>query len=253
MQAQHSPGLALPRPGFTREAMEALSSGRGEPGWMLAKRGKALDAYTAMDAPQWRRTDLSRLKWEGLIPYAPSQGATDGLDALPPKLHEALAAYGKRAGLLLQRDSARTYLDLADEARQQGVIWTDLDTAVREHPDLVQRYFMEPGTQAEADKYVSLQGAFWSGGALLYVPAGVQVDLPFVSVLWMEMPGLAAFPPLLLVAEAGSRITFVSELLSMGCDICPQAYHGGMARSSWVRVPKSDSSVRRIWEPMSMT
>jgi Fe-S cluster assembly protein SufD len=99
---------------------------------------------------------------------------------------------------------------------------------VREHPDLVQRYFMQPGTQADADKYVALQGAFWSGGALLYVPAGVQVDLPFVSVLWMEMPGLAAFPPLLLVAEAGSRITFVSELLSMGCEVCPQAYHGGI-------------------------
>ena len=65
------------------------------------------------------------------------------LDALPPKLHDALAAYGQRAGLILQRDSAQVYLDLADNVRAQGVIWTDLHTAVKEYPDLVQEYFME--------------------------------------------------------------------------------------------------------------
>jgi Fe-S cluster assembly protein SufD len=122
----------------------------------------------------------------------------------------------------------RTYVDLADEARQRGVIWTDMDTAVREYPDLVRQYFGE-GCKSTADKYVALLGAFWSGGSFLYVPAGVQVDLPFVSVLWIEMPRLAVFPPLLLIAEAGSRVTLVSELLSVGCETCPDTYHGGVA------------------------
>ena len=129
----------------------------------------------------------------------------DDLDALPPKLHEALAAYGQRAGLMLQRDSARVYLDLADEARDQGVIWTDMDTAVREHPDLVQQYFMDEAVPATADKYTALHAAFWSGGTLLYVPENVTVELPFVSVLWQEMPSLAVFPPYLLIAEEGQQ------------------------------------------------
>jgi len=220
---------SLPKPGFTRAAMEALSTGRGEPSWMREKRYAALNHYGVAETPRWRRTDISRLTWQELIPYAPPKAPVSDLGALPPKLHEALGVYGKRAGLLLQQDSTRTFVDLADEARQRGVIWTDMDTAVREHPDLVRQYFMEEGAKSTADKYTALQGAFWSGGSFLYVPAGVQVDLPFVSVLWIEMPRLAVFPPQLLIAEAGSRVTLVSELLSMGCETCPDTYHGGVA------------------------
>jgi len=229
-QNQAIPLLTLPRPGFNRRAMEVLSASRGEAPWLLASRAAGLERYEAMSAPHWRRTDLNRIKWDELVPYAPTQAPATGLDLLPPKLHAALAAYGERAGLLLQRDSARTHVDLSADARRQGVIWTDLETAVREHPDLVRRCFAESASREEPDKYSSLHDAFWSGGAFLYVPAGAQVDLPFVSVLWMEMPGLAAFPPLLVAAEAGSRVTFVSELLSMGCELCPQGYHGGITR-----------------------
>ncbi|HSR29206.1 MAG TPA: Fe-S cluster assembly protein SufD, partial [Anaerolineae bacterium] len=150
------------------------------------------------------------------------------LDALPPKLHDALAAYGQRAGLILQRDSAQVYLDLADNVRAQGVIWTDLHTAVKEYPDLVQKYFMEQAVPVTTDKYTALNAAFWSGGTFLYVPKNVMVELPFVSVLWQEMPQLAVLAPTVLVAETGSQVTLVSELLSMGCASCPNTYHGGV-------------------------
>jgi hypothetical protein len=134
--------LNLPAQGFSREALETLSAARNEPGWMLERRYEGWYHYEEMEPPFWRRTDISKLKWEGLIPYAPSQVPVSDLDALPPKLHEALGVYGQRAGLLVQRDSAPVYLDLADELRDLGIIWTDMITAVREHPDLVQKYFM---------------------------------------------------------------------------------------------------------------
>ena len=220
--------LALPAQGFTRETMEALSIGQDEPRWLLQKRYEAWARYQELEPPFWRRTDLRKLKWQELIPYAPPQAAVTDLGALPPKLHEALAAYGQRGGLLLQRDSRRVYLELAEEVKAQGVIFTDLDTAAREHPDLVQQYFMAGGVPATADKYTALHGAFWSGGTFLYVPKNVDVTLPLVSVLWIEMPRLAVFPPTLLVAEAGSRVTLVSELLSVGCEGCPDTYHGGV-------------------------
>jgi Fe-S cluster assembly protein SufD len=73
-----------------------------------------------------------------------------------------------------------------------------------------------------------LNAAFWSGGTFLYVPKNVAVELPFVSVLWQEMPQLAVLVPTVLVAEVGSQVTLVSELLSMGCDACPNTYHGGI-------------------------
>lgn len=225
---ERKPTVALPVRGFRREGLESLSAGRNEPGWMLEKRYKGWYHYEELEPPFWRRTDIGNLDWEELIPFAPPQAAVAELDALPPKLHDALAAYGQRAGLLLQRDSARVYLDLADDVRAQGVIWTDMHTAVKEYPDLVQRYFMEQAVPITTDKYTALNAAFWSGGTFLYVPKNVMVELPFVSVLWQEMPQLAVLAPTVLVAEKGSQVTLVSELLSMGCDTCPNTYHGGV-------------------------
>jgi Fe-S cluster assembly protein SufD len=220
--------LTLPAQGFTREALETLSAERNEPGWVLEQRYEAWYHYAEMESPLWRRTDISKLQWQELIPYAPAQAPVADLRAVPPKLREALAVYGQRSGLLVQRDSARVYLDLAAEVRTQGVVWTDMDTAVREHPDLVKKYFQREAVPLTTDKYTALHGAFWSGGTFLYVPRNVNVELPFVSVLWQEMPQLAVFPPTLLVAEAGSSVTLVSDLLSMGCDACPDTYHGGV-------------------------
>jgi Fe-S cluster assembly protein SufD len=220
--------IALPIQGFTREALEALSASHGEPTWVLEKRCKGWYHYGELEAPFWRRTDIKKLNWEELVPYAPPQAAVDALDALPPKLRSALAVYGQRAGLLLQRDSARVYLDLTEEVRTQGVIWTDMHTAVQEHPDLIRKYFMQEAIPIASNKYTALHGAFWSGGTFLYIPKDATVELPFVSVLWQEMPQLAVFPPTLLIAEAGSGVTLVSEVLSIGCDACPDTYHGGV-------------------------
>ncbi len=220
--------VRLPQRGFGRDTLESLSAGWREPEWVLEKRLEGWARYNELEPPSWRRTSISKLKWEELIPYAPPQAPADGLQALPPKLHQALDTYGTRAGLLLQRDSARVYLDLDDEVREQGVIWTDMHTAVREHPELAAKYFRGEAVPMATDRYTALHAAFWSGGTFLYVPKNVTVELPLVSVLWQEMPQLAVLPPIVLVAEEGSQVTLVSELLSMGCDACLDTYHGGV-------------------------
>lgn len=218
----------LPARGFRREGVEALSASRDEPAWMLEKRYEGWHHYQELAPPVWRRTDVSQLDWAELIPFAPPQAPVSDLAALPPKLREAVAIYGRRAGLLIQRDSAAIYLDLADEVRARGVIWTDLHTALREHPDLVREHFMREAVPITSDKYTALHAAFWTGGTFLYVPPGLDVALPFVSVLWQELPELAVFPHTLLVVGEGSSVTLVSELLSVGCEACPDTYHGGV-------------------------
>lgn len=215
-------------PGFSQATVEALSALQREPDWMWKKRYQAWCDYQEREPPVWRRTDISKLHWERLIPYAPPQAPVTDLGVLPAKLHTALAIYGERAGLMLQRDLSPVYLDLAETVRNQGVIWTDLATAVREVPDLVRPYFMTDAVPVAHDKYTALHGAFWAGGAFLYVPRNTTVTLPFVTVVWQEMPQLAVLPHILLVVDAGSRVTIVSELLSMGCDACPDTYHGGI-------------------------
>lgn len=218
----------LPARGLSAEALEALSAGRLEAGWLRDKRWQAWQQYTELEPPRWRRTDVGRLDWDALVPFAPGQDWPPSLAALPPKLHAALDTYGQRAGLMVQRDSAVVHVELDEELRRQGVIWTDLETAAREQPELVRQYLMEQAVPAGTDKYTALHGAFWTGGTFLYVPRGVEVTLPLVSVLWLEMPQLAVMPHTLLVAEAGSRVSLVSELLSVGCESCPDTYHGGV-------------------------
>ena len=142
----------LPGRGFSREALEALSADRGEPEWVRERRLKAWRHYQELEPPFWRRTDVGKLGWEELVPYAPPQAALDGLEALPPKLHRALATYGRRAGLLLQRDSASVHLDLDEDLRAQGVIWADLHTAARDHAELVSRFFMEDAVPITTDR-----------------------------------------------------------------------------------------------------
>jgi Fe-S cluster assembly protein SufD len=221
-------GSRLPAQGFARETVQSLSASRSEPDWMLEKRLKGWQLYKEQEPPLWRRTDIRKLALEELIPYAPAQAPSNELSALPPKLRHALNAYGERAGLLVQRDSAPVYADLDEEWRSRGVIWTDMESALREHPDFVREYFMEQAVLADADKFTALHSAFWTGGTFLFVPKGVTVDLPLVSVLWQEMPRLAVFSPAVLIAEEGSAVTLVSDLLSMGCDDCPDTYHGGV-------------------------
>lgn len=228
-----TPGAASRPPspaqtGFSREALEALSANRAEPAWLKEKRRRGWHLFQERDAPFWRRTDIGKLIWEELIATAPRQATVTDLDVMPPKLQDALSTYGQRAGLLVQRDSGSVYVELSEEARAQGVSWSDLETAVQEHPSLVRQCFMEDAVPASFDKYTALHAAFWTGGTFLHVPEGVAVSMPFVSVFWQEMPRLAVFPPTLVIAEPGSSVTLVSELLSMGCEACPDTFHGGV-------------------------
>jgi Fe-S cluster assembly protein SufD len=249
---------ALPARGFRRDSLEILSAQRDEPRWMLEHRSQGWHQYEELQPPLWRRTDISGLDWEQLIPFAPDQASVRDLSALPPKLHDALAIYGRRSGLLVQRDSAPVYLDLDESLRAQGVIWTDMDTAVREHPELVQPHFMTDAVPVSSDKFTALHAAFWSGGSFLYVPDGLSVELPFISVLWQEMPELAVFPHTLLVVGAGSDVTLVSELLSMGCEACPNTYHGGVTElyigaGSRVRFVNAQDFGRHVYDLRSQT
>ena len=167
------------RAGFTREAVEEISGLKNEPEWMRMRRLEAFDTYETMPLParneeEWRRTDVSRLKLDGYVTFAPGG---HGADALPADLRPA-DDRSARAGLLVQHNSVGAARELDDDVRAKGVIVADLDTAVREHPDLVQRYFMTEAIPVTYNKFTALHAAFWSGGTFIYVPRNVDVALP---------------------------------------------------------------------------
>ncbi len=202
------------RTGFTREAVEQLSARKDEPAWLREWRLAAFDTYTRLPLPprsdeEYRRLDLSKLTLDGYLPYA--DPAPGGLPANVAPSSDA----STRAGLLVQHNSANVTTEVSDALRAQGVIAMSLDQAVREHPELVQRYLMTQAIKVDYNKFSALHAAFWSGGVFIYVPRNVEVVLPVQGLLHADAPGLAVFGHTLIVAEENARVAYIEEYSSV--------------------------------------
>ena len=204
--------------GFSREAVEELSHRRGEPEWLRERRLQAWATYEQIPLPQrtdeeWRRTDIRDLPLDAVAPF----GELDALGArvasraeLPARVQSDLHAAGDLAGLVVQRDSTTILHEVDERLAGQGVIFSDLDSAIQQHPELLQQYLMtDEAAPASDNKFAALHGAFWTTGTFIYVPANVEVELPFRAFSVVEQPGIATFAHVLIVAAANAKVTFV--------------------------------------------
>jgi Fe-S cluster assembly protein SufD len=193
--------------GFSRDAVVELSRLRDEPAWMAEWRLAAWDQYEAIPMPvrtdeEWRRTDLRSLKLDRYAPFAGVGESADSLDVALVGADQGAAQMGSaQAGVLVQRDASNVYAELSDEVKTQGVIFTDLGTAVREHEELVKSWLMTKAVPVDFGKFEALHAAFWQGGAFLYVPKGVRVELPFRSFAIARTAGASIFNHTLIVME----------------------------------------------------
>jgi len=143
---------------------------------MRERRLEAWRRYEELPGPtgqeeEWRRTDLSLLRMDDALPYAASPLHGQPPSDWPRSLRSLASEQSGLAGSLMQHES-ETVLDiLEDELASKGVVWCSLDRAVREHPDLVQRYLLSQEVPGPHEKFVALHAALLSGGAFLYVPA----------------------------------------------------------------------------------
>jgi FeS assembly protein SufD len=206
-------------PGFSRAAIEELSRYKGEPEWMLQLRLQAWETYENTPFPTGRRGDLGTLKTVAGFKFQQLNAFTtfETGSTLPQQITESLqgSLANERSGLIIQLNSTVVHIDLDEKLKQQGVILTDLDTAVREHPELVREYFMTKGVPVASSKYTALHAAFWSGGFFLYVPEGVAIESPILSQVWLDRPLSASFSHSLIIANEQSSVRFVEEYNSL--------------------------------------
>jgi Fe-S cluster assembly protein SufD len=205
--------------GFSRSAVEELSRRKGEPDWLLEKRLQAWETYENTAVPLGRRGDLGTLRMfsnfriQDLKPYTPPSAAGE----LPAPIAQALAEslVNQRSGLIVQHNATVVRVELNETLKQQGVLLTDLETAVREHPELVRERLMTDCVPVATDKYTALHAAFWSGGIFLYVPKGVEIAEPILTQIWVDEPGGANFAHTLIIADEQSNVRFVQEVNSL--------------------------------------
>ncbi|WP_435010478.1 Fe-S cluster assembly protein SufB [Tundrisphaera lichenicola] len=201
--------------GLTRETVEQISEMKSEPGWMRDARLKALEVFWSKPNPTWggELNDLNYNDIRYFMRAADRQGKT--WDDVPAEIKNTFDKLGipeaERkflAGVGAQYDSEVVYHSLRDDLQKKGVIFTDMDTALREHEDLVKQYF---GTIIPTydNKFAALNTAVWSGGSFVYVPAGVKVDIPLQAYFRINAENMGQFERTLILVEEGAQVHYV--------------------------------------------
>ncbi|OGH56136.1 MAG: Fe-S cluster assembly protein SufD [Candidatus Lindowbacteria bacterium RIFCSPLOWO2_12_FULL_62_27] len=203
----------LTRTGLNPEGFAVFLARRaGEPAWMTEQRTIAWDLFQNLPMPtrkdeEWRRVDLRSIRFDDIAPFAPVVGARSDR----PEVLQARVDLGPHSdGLLIQRNSEDIHSELSAGLRAKGVIWCGFDEAVRRHEDIVRTYYGTVRPPA-GGKFTALHYAFQSGGAFLYVPPGVQIDVPLRNLVFADAPGFGLFPHTLIVLDRGARLTYFEE------------------------------------------
>lgn len=201
--------------GLTPDIVREISEKKNEPKWMLDFRLKSLDIYNKMDIPIWM-PDISELDMANIVTYVrPKTDMKGSWDEVPEEIRETFDRLGIQeaektslAGVGAQYDSEVVYHSVQEELVKQGVIYTDFDTALVEHEDIVRQYFMKlvPPTD---HKFAALHGAVWSGGSFVYVPKGVEAAIPLQSYFRLNAPGAGQFEHTLIIIEEGASAHFI--------------------------------------------
>ncbi len=191
----------------------ALAGRKEEPTWMLDLRTRAWRFFEEIPWPTgneetWRRTKLTGFHLED---YAPLTGA-DTSAGLHEETAKALAEVAS-IGSLAVEDGLTRVRELDPALARRGVIFCDLDTAVREHPDLVQKYFGSV-VAVDENKFSALNYALWNSGTFVYVPRNVIVDQPLQAVIRQSAGKSAGYHHTIVVAEEGAAITLVEDFLA---------------------------------------
>ena len=209
--------------GFSREGLAGFSRARLENEATRDARLRAWDLYESLPIPartdeEWRRTDIRGLKLDRFRPQAGAEASgvdpLRTLEAAGVENAEAQVALGPNSGVVVQRDATTILSTLDPEVAAMGVIFCDLATAMRDHPELVERYFMTKAVTPSLGKFEALHAAYWQGGSFLYVPKGVKVEAPFRDFSVMSEPGAAVFSHTLVVLEEGAEAFVVDAFRS---------------------------------------
>lgn len=220
---QTSPNSKTELANFTRDAVVALSKAKSEPDWMLEQRLAAWDIFESLPMParsdeEWRRTDLRRLKLDRFAPVLAQSPRVDSLEAISTGSDAAhslqFGEADQRSGIVVARDGQTIYSHVSADVAAQGVVFADLDTAVREHPDLVKASFATEAVPASFGKFEALHAAFWQSGTFLYVPRGVVIEKPFRAFAVDTNTGQATFNHSVILVEESAEAFFVDAFQS---------------------------------------
>ena len=202
--------------GLTPEIVDKISKEKNDPEWMHEFRLKSLEIYNGMKIPDWGPS-IEGLDMEHIATYVrPNTKMQGDWKDVPQDIKDTFERLGipqaerkSLAGVGAQYDSELVYHNVKDEVAAQGVIYTDMESALKgEYADMVHEYFMKLVTPRD-HKFAALHGAVWSGGSFVYVPKGVDVSIPLQSYFRLNAKGAGQFEHTLIIVDEGASLHFI--------------------------------------------
>ena len=201
--------------GLNEEIVREISKIKNEPEWMLEYRLKSLKCFLEKPMPTWG-VDLSKMNFDEYIYYnRPSDNLTDKWEEVPETIKNTFNKLGIPeaeqhflAGASAQYESEVVYHNMLEEVREKGVIFLDIDSGLREYPEIFKKYF-DTVIPYSDNKFSALNGAVWSGGSFIYVPPGVTLEKPLQSYFRINSERMAQFERTLIIVDKGSDIHYV--------------------------------------------
>ncbi len=203
--------------GLTPEIVAQISKEKNDPEWMAEFRQKSLELYNKMDIPDWGPS-IEGLDMDHILTYVrpkDNKMQKDWKD-VPTDIKETFEKLGipqaereSLAGVGAQYDSELVYHNVKKEVAEQGVIYSDVESALHgPYADLIKKHFMKLITPND-HKFAALHGAVWSGGSFVYVPPGVHVEIPLQSYFRLNAAGAGQFEHTLIIVEEGAYLHFI--------------------------------------------
>ena len=204
-----------PKKGLSSDIVNEMSWMKGEPAWMRDFRLKSLDRFEKRPLPNWGG-DVGAVDIDDIYYYVkPTEGQAKDWDDVPETIKDTYEKLGipeaERkyfAGVTAQYESEVVYHKNREDLEAQGVIFTDMDTALREHPELVQAYFGRV-IPPNDNKFSALNSAVWSGGSFIYVPPNTEVELPLQAYFRINTENMGQFERTLIIADEGSKVHYI--------------------------------------------
>jgi Fe-S cluster assembly protein SufB len=205
-----------PKKGINEDVVREISWWKGEPDWMTKFRLKALRIFESKPMAPWFAVNMPDLNFDDIYYYLrPAGEQVDDWDALPEQMKQTYEKLGipeaerkYLAGVTAQYESEVVYHRNREDLEKQGILFSDMDTAVREHPEIVRRFLgkiIPPGD----NKFSALNSAVWSGGSFIYVPPGVNCELPLQAYFRINAENAGQFERTLIIADEGAQVHYI--------------------------------------------
>ncbi|SIR26617.1 Fe-S cluster assembly protein SufD [Peribacillus simplex] len=196
---------------FEQEDISSYSTKNNDPAWLSELRIQAFSELEKLPMPKPDKTKIDKWNFTSFQTHTVESEAFASLEELPEEIKSIIE---ENENLYIQRNNTPAHINLSANVKEQGVIFTDILTAARDHAELVQKYFMKDGVKIDEHRLTALHAALVNGGAFLYVPKNVEIKEPIQSVFLLDNPDTTLFNHVLIVAEDNSSVTYVENYFS---------------------------------------